>query len=86
MAEAKLEEMEETCREIGTVIGSALPPETGFALMMFNHGEKGHMTYVSNASREEMIEALKELIARLETKTTAPHGAPSHPMNKRNDA
>ncbi len=37
----------------------------GFAILVFNFGESsGGLAYISNARREDMIEAMKEFIAR----------------------
>ncbi len=82
-----LTQLEERAREIGQLLGSAMPASSGygFALLLFNFGDKGHLTYVSNAKRADMIEGLKELLMRLETQTTAPPGQPNHPHNKRNE-
>ena len=38
----------------------------GYALLMFRMGEPGRMNYISNAQREDMIVALKELVANFE--------------------
>lgn len=53
--------------------GEALPglPRTrkvGFALFAFNFGDYGggRVNYISNASREDMIAAMKEWLARAE--------------------
>lgn len=42
--------------------------QIGFALLMFPFGEKpeGRMNYIGNASRPDMLKALKELVARWE--------------------
>ena len=40
----------------------------GFALLVFdrNRIERGHMNWVSNGRREDMVVALKEMVAQLE--------------------
>ncbi len=48
-------------------------PPIGFALMMFDFGDDGFMTYYSNAQRDTMIKAMKETIALLE-QTAKPEG------------
>ncbi len=53
-----------------------VPERVGFALFMFDFNEKGWMTYASNATREDMLEALKEFIAKEEAGIVTPHGAP----------
>jgi hypothetical protein len=62
-----LKKLEEVCRDIGKTIGTAIdnnfgPFKVGFALMVFDFGEGGHMTYVSNGQRQEMVRALQELL------------------------
>lgn len=49
--------------------GTDRPREHGFVLLMFGFGEGGKdktMNYISNADRETVIAALKELVANLE--------------------
>lgn len=60
--------MEEKAREIGRIIGGMLPKDIGFTFQLFTFGEGGWATYISNCDRQDMIRALKELIARLESK------------------
>jgi len=43
-----------------------LKKQVGFALLMFSFGEGAEMTWASNAERPEMIDALKEFIAKNE--------------------
>lgn len=45
----------------------------GFALLVFDWGDKGRMNWISNAKREDMIAALKEAAATLEGRS---HEAP----------
>lgn len=68
---ADLHSMEETCRRIGRVIGEGITAEyggnrVGFALLLFDFGGKGHLTYISNAQRDDMVEALREFIRKHE--------------------
>jgi hypothetical protein len=61
------EEVRRQANDLGRLIGSAIPPDYGFALLIFGMGEsKGRMNYISNAERETMTEALRELLARWE--------------------
>jgi hypothetical protein len=53
--------------EIGATIKSVLPEGVGFALLFFSLGAGGTMAYCSNAKREDMIAALLELVAQLES-------------------
>jgi hypothetical protein len=57
---------------IGSALGDVLKartPGAGFALLLFDFGEKGNIAYVSNANREDMIEALGELLGNLKAET-----------------
>jgi hypothetical protein len=69
------EDIRKVANDIGRIIGMALPKEYGFALLIFGLGESdGRMNYISNASREDMLAALKELIARFEGRYTDESG------------
>lgn len=59
--------IEAKAREIGRSIGGALPPGIGFCLLLFTFGDGGWGTYLSNAQRLDMIAAIRELLAKLET-------------------
>jgi len=41
-------------------------PGVGFVVLMFDWGDKGRMNYISNANRDDMRAALRELLARME--------------------
>jgi hypothetical protein len=41
----------------------------GFALLVFDFDTPGRMNYISNAQRSDMVNALKELIAKFESET-----------------
>lgn len=64
-----VEELEEIARDVGRVIGGAVPPGVGFALLVFDFGTQGTISYLSNARREDMIAALKNLIVNLEAES-----------------
>ena len=82
MAE-RLETLEEICRDIGHIIGGALPNKNiGFALLVFDFGEAGHLSYVSNARRQDMITALYECIANLQHGLDQPHLATGPQRNQ----
>lgn len=55
-------------RDIGRIIDRALEDargtRMGFALLVFNFGEGGEMSWISNAKREEMLVALNEFITK----------------------
>lgn len=81
-----LEQMEAKVREVGRLIGRECEPGSGFALFMFTMGADGHITYVSNAQKVDMISAMKEWIAHAKHDLIAPHGMPDHPRNQRRRA
>jgi len=60
------EEIKKHCEMIGKVIGSALPEDVGFALLIFQYDPGNFLHYMSNAQRANMLSALKELIEVLE--------------------
>lgn len=66
---ARLEDAENTIRDLGKTIRSAMPRGWGFSLQLwsFDGGEKGAMTYISNCERGDMIKALKEFTSKLES-------------------
>lgn len=64
-----VEELEEIARDVGREIGGAMPSGVGFALLVFDFGSNGTITYVSNARREDMIAALKNLVANMEAES-----------------
>ena len=61
-----LEDLEQGGRELAETIQGALPPEVGFLLCLFDFGDGGNLTWLTNAEREDMIVTLKELIGKLE--------------------
>jgi hypothetical protein len=60
-----LPQLEAKCREIGNLLGDAVPPGVGFMLALFDFGEGGNLTYLSNAAREDMIKMLAEFRNKL---------------------
>ena len=63
-----VENMEANLRQLGRIIGEQMPPDIGFCLMFFHFGPVSEMTYLSNAERQDMIRALRELAAELESR------------------
>lgn len=53
-------------RRIARQIQSMLPDSVGFTFLLFDFGPGGHLAYMSNADRDDMIRAMKELIAKFE--------------------
>ncbi len=60
-----LHELEDKAAEVGRLIGDSLTEGVGFCLTLFTLGEGGWFTYVSNAERESMMNALEELLSKL---------------------
>ena len=56
------DELEQQCAKVGEKIGVHLPPGFGFALILFDFGERGNLAYMSNGEREDMLRVLQELI------------------------
>lgn len=63
--EVRDEKAETSLREIGTRVGSALPPGYGFALLVFDYAGS-NMFYTSSAERAGVIAAMREFIAKHE--------------------
>lgn len=68
------EEGEAIARELGRQLKAELEdtttgPPMGFALWIFDFGDGGFLSYVSNARREDMIKMLREHLKRLEENT-----------------
>ncbi len=70
----QLTTVEETAQHIGRMIGNAMPPGWGFALVTFTFGEGGYVSYISNAEREDMVRALRECADKLESRKDFPPG------------
>jgi len=60
----ELKELEDDCRAIGRTIQGGLPETVGFVLFLFDFGEGGHMTWISNANRDDMMLALREFMSK----------------------
>jgi hypothetical protein len=48
------------------MLSSHMPEGVGFCLTLFTFGEGGWFTYVSNAERGRMMQALEELLDKLQ--------------------
>jgi hypothetical protein len=62
----KVTELEAKAKEFGRIFKRGMPPGMGFALMLFDLGPSGWMTYISSANRADMIRAMREFILKLE--------------------
>lgn len=66
---AKEQQLNLLNRQIAESIKPKLPEGAGYALLVFDLGEGGYMTWSSNARRQDMVRALREMADRLEAET-----------------
>jgi hypothetical protein len=76
-----LENVESKARDLGRVIRAVLDQQfgathVGFALLLFDFGGAGYLTYVSNTEREDMIRGLAECQQMLKSDGDKHHLAP----------
>jgi hypothetical protein len=62
--EVRHQTIEQQLKAIGRLIDHDLPDGWGFMLFLFSFGEGGSTFYISNARREDMLEAMQEWIDR----------------------
>ena len=66
----KFENLEEMVKgkmqDIAKKVDNELPKGFGFVVLAFRFNEKGQMMYVSNANRENVVNAMKEFIEKTE--------------------
>lgn len=53
-------------QKIAQKVQDELPEGFGFIVLTFKFNEKGQMIYISNANREDVVEAMKEFIKKTE--------------------
>lgn len=62
------EELVKRCKEVGEAIAEGIKGSgiegVGFALLIFDFGGGGNLAWISNAQREDMLEALKEFMEK----------------------
>lgn len=58
-------------RDLAKMVENEIPG-IGFAILVFDFNEPGMSNYISNARREDMINSLKETVARFESGRTFP--------------
>jgi hypothetical protein len=61
-----MEDIQTVLGDLGRRISGKLPGGWGFNLLLFSFGEGGHLFYISNATSETMVEAMREFIRRQE--------------------
>lgn len=61
--------LEATAKGIGQIIAGAVRdaagPSVGFLFVMFDFGDRGSMSYMSNGQREDILKMLEELRGKL---------------------
>ncbi len=62
--EVKNDHIKSLMHDISQEIRKAVPKGWGFTLMLFELGDRPALFYISSASREDMVSAMKEFIAR----------------------
>lgn len=67
-------EVERNAQLLAQAIGGSLPPNYGFALLLFSFGEGGYLTHVSNARSADLIKTLRECADTMERGLDAPPG------------
>jgi hypothetical protein len=60
------ENIRRQANDLAKRLQSALPNNIGFALLLFDFGPGGTMSYISNGNREDMMAALRELLDNME--------------------
>ena len=73
---ASLEEVERKMQGIAAAVKALVPEGWGFAVLCFSYGENGFMNWVSNAQRDDMIKALREMADKLENDRRDFHRTP----------
>lgn len=53
-------------QNIARKVKGELPDNFGFVVLAFKFNEKGEMIYVSNANRQDVVQAMKEFIEKTE--------------------
>jgi hypothetical protein len=63
--------LERRVRELAELLEREVPRATGvgFALFLFNFGDGGAISYISNAQRETMVRAVREWLGRQERRS-----------------
>ena len=65
----ELLKLEALARDIGRDIGNRLPQGIGFAVLVFEFGTNGLLTWISNAQRADMVKSLRECADNLDKKS-----------------
>lgn len=72
----RLDELEKLCSDVGHLLAGAMEPkQAGFCLVVFDFGESGWLTYMSNAKRTDVRNMLAEFEQVLAEGKDKPPGA-----------
>ena len=66
------DEVRASGERLAEIIDAALPPGHGFALLIFEWGSDGNLSWISNADRDDMLATMKDFIARHEGRALDP--------------
>lgn len=66
--EVRRADAERALKTMAVGIEDELPDGMGFALLLFDFGPNGALFYISNAQRADMLNTMKEFIAKWEAK------------------
>jgi hypothetical protein len=61
--------LEAAAKRVGDAIRDSIPPGVGFTLFLFDFGDRGGLTYLSSADRSDMLNVLREFLARRENQS-----------------
>lgn len=59
-------ELEKRTEMLGRAVGKQLPEGVGFALVTYDIGETGHMAYIANGDRHDVMALFRELGQHME--------------------
>lgn len=59
-------EVREEMNRLAQAIKAGLPKGLGFALLVFDRERGGFMNYISDSDRNDMLQALRNLVTQLE--------------------
>lgn len=65
------EQLQRIAAGVAQMVSRCLPADAGvgFAVVLFDFGDAGHIAYASNAEREGMTRALRELLEKVFVKS-----------------
>lgn len=65
---------EQWLARVGQALQFTTPPKMGFALLLFDFGERGGLYYTSNAERASVLTAMQEFIEKNQPPKESHHG------------